>query len=144
MDYKRIFEDWRWNRQSFPTKHVLICEDDLGCQQALLARFEKLFGGQGKVQVTVAAGAEMAAAILRSCAVDLILLDHDMPWGTGSALLVWMRAHGILVPVIVSSGLVENNKLMESMGGQHYGNKGDIIGGKVDAEIVRALGMERA
>ena len=81
----------------------------------------------------------MAAAIIGSCSVDVILLDHDMPQGNGADLLNWMKKTGRSIPVITFSGIPQNNQIMGTLGATYaYFQKEDVIGGKAD-DLIRGL-----
>ena len=133
------------NRLHMPTKHVLICEDDVTNQGALLGVFERLFGHQGHVQVSVVPGAFYAYAMMHSGAlVDLILLDHDMPTGDGVELLRWMKT--AVLPklnetkVITASGIQSNNDRLMAAGADYKFVKAEIVGGLADKLLVEILG----
>jgi len=136
-----------WNRQTMPTKHVLVCEDNLGHQQAIAQHLASLWPSEGNVQVSYVPGALMGATILWAVEVDLILLDHDMPHGSGSDFLTWLGTHfsklGRPVPDIITfSGIPENNTHMKSLHPQaHLYSKSDVLLGKADALMNQILGM---
>ena len=126
------------NRLTMPIRHVLVCEDVLRNQAQIASHFEELFAHEGEVQVSFVCGAEAAAAILSSVPVDLILLDHDMPYGDGPELLNWMGARSVSTPVITFSGIPENNDRLVRCGARHRFEKGDVIRGRAD-ELIREL-----
>lgn len=128
------------NRTTYPTKHVLICEDDLNNQTSFLKHFETVFEPQGEVQVSIVPGSIMAAAIIHYSKVDLIILDHDLPEGNGSDLLNWLKQFNINIPVITASGIDYNNVTMQSLGAKYSCfNKADVIAGKADNLIKNIL-----
>jgi predicted protein tyrosine phosphatase/CheY-like chemotaxis protein len=129
------------NRMKYPQKHVLICEDDLNCQKDILAHFATVFEPQGEVQFSVVAGAVLAASVTQSRKIDLILLDHDMPEGNGTDLLIWMKKTGVDIPVITFSGIPQNNINMMALGANYCFGKGDVIAGKADQLIKKLLRM---
>ena len=131
------------NRCVAPRKHVLVCEDTL-CYQAqlgalLAAEFNSYgSGAEGYVQVTFVTGAIAAVAILEKLPVDLIVLDHDMPDGNGTDLLLYLKGAGLNVPVLTASGVESNNDAMMQCGATYKGNKGLVLtpGG---AKYIRSL-----
>jgi CheY-like chemotaxis protein len=132
----KMFQFRHHNRLKYPQKHILICEDDLTQQKRILEHFLVLFEPQGDVQISVVPGALMAAGIISSTKVDLILLDHDMPQGNGSDLLIWLTQQGRSIPVITFSGIPQNNAHMGTLGAScsSFG-KEDVITGKADTLI---------
>ena len=136
------FAPWPHNRLLFPTRHVLVCEDDLHHQARAAAWLAGLFGPQGGVIASFAPSADQAARIcLVQPAVreDLILLDHDMPWGNGHDLLLVLRGAGLKIPVITFSGLDGNNKRLMSAGADHLFEKGAVLRGAADDIVKRIL-----
>jgi CheY-like chemotaxis protein len=127
------------NRSRMPERHVLVCEDVIQNQAGIAAHFGRLFAHEGIVQASFVCGAEAAAAILSCMEVDLILLDHDMPYGNGPELLQWMKAHNCSVPVITFSGIPANNDLLVHFGAGYRFEKADVIGGRADGLIHHLL-----
>lgn len=125
------------NRTTFPTKHILVCEDALDNQARIATKLNELFGCQGHVQVSFVAGGEMAAAIMQAgIPVDAILLDHDMPYGSGADLLSWMKEHGFAgkVKVLTFSGIPQNNERMMKLGADYlYWFKHEVMDGLADS-----------
>lgn len=147
MISKEAFPDWDWNRMTFPDRHVLVCEDNLGQQARAAGLFLRLFGDQGRVQVSFVPGGLQAAAVLSVSKVDLLLLDHDMPNGNGRALLDWMVDHSFSqVPVITFSGIDENNRRMTAASGHRFSsfftkNKEEVLTGAADDVLRHVLGI---
>ena len=127
------------NRMLYPTKHILVCEDNLDNQSAIAKHFAHLFGAEHFVQCSFVSGSLAASSILSYCQVDLILLDHDMPHGNGTDLLSWMKNNNCKVPVITFSGIPYNNISMMQNGANHLFGKGDIIVGEADELIKKIL-----
>lgn len=125
----------------YPQKHVLICEDDLTSQKAILEHLLTIFEPQGTVQFSVVCGGVAAASLITHCRIDLILLDHDMPEGNGTDLLNWMKKRNLGIPIITFSGINQNNQNMMSLGAHHLFNKGEVISGKADTLIKSILGF---
>lgn len=130
------------NRLTFPLKHIVVCEDALDNQARIAEKLHTLFGCQGHVQVSFVPGGEMAAAILKAgIPVDAILLDHDMPYGSGSDLLAWMKANGFAekVKVLTFSGIPQNNDLMMKNGADYlFWYKHEVMDGVAD-DLLREL-----
>jgi protein-tyrosine phosphatase/CheY-like chemotaxis protein len=129
------------NRLVYPQKHILICEDDLSLQHSILKHFLEIFEPQGLVQFSVVPGGLFAAGIMSQQKVDVILLDHDMPHGSGSDLLAWMKENNDTTPVITFSGIPQNNQNMMALGATHLFGKGEVIDGKADSLIKQILGL---
>lgn len=142
------------NRLTMPTKHVLICEDDIEQQRNLLGVFQRLFGHQGHVQVSVVPGGAFAAALFwfssdgGNCGpafdeFDLVLLDHDMPIGNGTELIASMERnnpyqHLKRMPIITASGIPSNNDALMAAGATYKFTKQQIINGDAD-DLLREL-----
>lgn len=124
-----------------PTKHILVCEDDLANQVAIAQHFAQVFEPQGLVEFSFVPGGMHAAGVFGWRTVDLVLLDHDMPFGNGADLLRWMRSNNNLTPVLTFSGIHENNNILMGIGANHQFVKGDIIAGKADGLIKQILGL---
>lgn len=121
------------NRKEYPQKHILICEDDLTQQKRILEHLLTIFEPQGKVQFSVVPSALMAASIISSIKVDLIILDHDLPQGNGSDLITWMKKTNNDIPIITFSGIPQNNQHMGNLGATYpFWQKEEVISGKAD------------
>lgn len=129
------------NRSTFPNKHILICEDDIHNQMVLLTHFRKVFSPQGEVQVSVVPGGMMAAALMQSFKIDLIILDHDMPFGNGVEFLTWMKENNLSIPVITASGIDSNNDRLMDNGATYKFSKDQVSSGKADETICGILGI---
>ncbi len=127
------------NRLLYPTKHILVCEDNLDNQSSIAKHFSDTFGAEHLVQCSFVSGSLAASAILSYCQIDLILLDHDMPHGNGIDLLKWMKNTGNKTPVITFSGIPYNNISMMQNGANHLFGKGDVINGDADELIKNIL-----
>lgn len=142
------FPDWPHNRCTFPDKHVVVCEDDISQQVRIAARMSALFGGQGRVQVSLCPGAAMAASVFCAAPVDLLLLDHDMPRGNGRTLLEWMASQRLFhVPLLTFSGLEGNNQAMLDLAASlgfrtvRKHNKNEVCDGLADSFIRESLSL---
>jgi CheY-like chemotaxis protein len=129
------------NRLKYPTKHILVVEDVITNQKAILDHFHQIFEPEGLVQISVVSGALAAAGVMNHCKIDLIILDHDLPEGNGTDLLNWMNQFNVKIPVITFSGIPENNTHMASLGAQHIFGKGEVYSGKADKLINVLLGF---
>ena len=129
------------NRRRMPVKHIVVCEDVIQNQAGIAAHFERIFPHEGEVQTSLVCGGEAAAALLESVPVDLILLDHDMPYGSGPELLRWMAANGLRVPIVTFSGIPSNNDALMRAGATHRFEKGEVLRGGADGLIRGILGI---
>lgn len=130
------------NRMVYPQKHLMVVEDIIGNQKRVLDHFADIFESDGLVQISLVPGALAAASIIKSCKIDLIILDHDLPEGNGSDLLIWMKNNNINIPVITFSGIPYNNAHMGNLGAEYIYGKEDVISGKVDNIIKSILQIE--
>jgi DNA-binding response OmpR family regulator len=90
-------------RRSEPIRERILAVDDDEATQFLNGRVLARAG----YDVTVAADGEEAWTALLTERFDLLLADHNMPRLCGLDLVARMRAAGMTVPVIISSGCLE-------------------------------------
>lgn len=106
-----MIDDRPIERLQNPSRHVLICEDDLSAAAAVLFHFTSVFPSQGRVRLSVVSSGRAAAAVVEKDKAACVVLDYDMPDGDGMYLLHWMGLCRVTdVPVITSSGLASNNQ----------------------------------
>lgn len=129
------------NRLTFPTRHVLVCEDNTEAQARIARHLADVFGPEGDVHVSIVSGAVAASGLLTTMGAELVLLDHDMPYGNGPDLLEWLRATGRNVPVITFSGIPGNNDNLMACGAHYRFMKDDVIDGAADALMRQLLGV---
>ena len=79
----------------------ILVVDDLPGLRALTAALLRAAGHQ----VHTAGGGREALAIARSCHLDLILLDLEMPDMNGLEVLKRLKERGVRVPVVVFTGM---------------------------------------
>lgn len=127
------------NRHIYPKKHLMIIEDIIGNQKRVLDHFSNIFASDGIVQISLVPGALAAASIIKSCKIDLIILDHDLPEGNGTDLINWMKKNNIKIPIITFSGIGQNNVNMMALGANHLFGKEDVINGLADELILGIL-----
>ncbi len=131
------------NRLEMPIRHILICEDDTLLAALMLQRLGEWFGAQGQVQFSICPGAVYAVGVMSSGQVDLVILDHDMPHGSGSELLQWIRhespPHVRDVPVITASGITSNNVRMMELGATHQAHKNFVVESRCNDLISQIL-----
>jgi CheY-like chemotaxis protein len=126
-------------RRNYPTKQIVVCEDDLLNQVAIAKLLSEMYDAQGDVQFSFVPGALQAAAIIQSSQdVRLIILDHDMPHGSGTDLIRWMTKNAPGIPVITFSGIDENNDAMVAasfvVNVSHF-SKSRVLAGEANARI---------
>lgn len=114
------FADHHRNRLTFPTKWIMVVEDNIGMQAMLLRLIEKRYGAEEKVMATAVSSARHAKVLLEDETLRerllCILLDHDTQWGTGPDLLRYMAEKEIHIPVCGISGIPSNNQRLEALG----------------------------
>ena len=99
--------------------NVLICDDHELFRSGLRLAIEEL---KGDHRVTESADLESARNLLNANDIDLLLLDLDLPDGTGQELLSFAnnQANGIRVVVIsASESLADVRRAMEN-GAQRF------------------------
>lgn len=103
----------RWhNRLKFPTKHILVVEDDIDNQVNFAKWARRHFEPQGLVQFDFVCSGVVAGMIITNMHPNLVILDHDLPIGNGSDLIEWLAETGQKIPIITASGIPENNQHM--------------------------------
>jgi CheY-like chemotaxis protein len=132
------------NRTTYPQKHILICEDLIANQSAIMKHLSNIFASDGVVQISLVPGAAAASAIIAYLKIDLILLDHSMPQGSGPDLIQWMKKHNYNVPIIAFSSTQEHNTHMGNLGATYYWwTKQDIINGAAD-DLIKGLTLHQS
>lgn len=135
-------------RIDFPDKHIVICEDDILCQYEIMKHFNDIFERQGKVRITLLSGTVELAKIMSTndsiYGIDLIVLDHDLPFGNGTDLLNWMNKKCTYhIPIITFSGQPRNNENMMKLGADYNFTKDEVTQGKADQIIKDILFKEK-
>jgi len=112
-------------------------------QHKILERLMKVVPLDGTVEIHLVSGSLAAANIIANQNIDLIILDHDMAYGSGSDLLLWLKNRKENdsklkeIQIITASGIPANNEHMISLGAHHKFNKQEIIDGLAD-EIIKS------
>lgn len=120
------------NRIDMPIKHILVADDVVLQQGRMAAHLTEILPHEGHVQTSFVPGAIMAASIIENCDVDLIILDHDMPYGSGPELLKWLTEKEYKIPVITFSGIPVNNEHLMNLGATYKFQKDEVINGAAD------------
>ena len=137
------------NRLKFPHKKIWIVEDDLRAQADFVSWARQRFEPQGQVQFDFMASGICVAASLLHLTPDLLILDHDLPYGNASDLIEWMKENGkTKIPVITASGVPENNDHLMAIcidaGIEVYKfQKWEVYQGKADAFILEILSRDK-
>ena len=142
MKIQDRFQKWSVGRLGMPTKNILVCEDNLINQSNIAKHFRDIFPQENDIEVSYVSGGLAAASIIQNIKVDLIILDHDMPNGTGPDLQKWMDSEGHKIPVITFSGAPTNNDHMMGLGADHKFMKQDVIAGAADKLIKEILNVK--
>jgi len=104
-------------------EHILVVEDDAFSRKVLIQQLAKERCGR----IVEAENGYQAMDILRSCNVDLVLLDIQMPELDGIAVLRQLKSDPDLrpVPVIVISGVEDISSVVEciELGAEDYLSK---------------------
>ncbi len=121
------------------TARVLIVDDDLSLNQMLGMHFED----QGYV-VSSAAGVREALEQLRSAPPDLILLDYQLPDGTGLDLLETCRKEDAATPIIMMTGVHDLELAIQAIkqGARDYVHK-PLKTDELDHAVAKALEHRR-
>ncbi len=121
------------------TARVLIVDDDLSLNQMLGMHFED----QGYL-VSSAASVREALEVLRSAPPDLILLDYQLPDGTGLDLLESCREEDATTPVIMMTGVHDLELAIQAIkqGARDYVHK-PLKTDELDHAVAKALEHRR-
>jgi DNA-binding response OmpR family regulator len=105
----RIGTDSRGQAQATHSRHVLVVEDEAPLRMIVQRNLER----RG-IQVIAAGTAAEALAAARSDPPDLLVLDINLPDGSGWDVLRELRGGGLLPPtVVMSAGRVPRQLLQE-------------------------------
>lgn len=116
----KIGKDWRFRRaellawsQTRPaaatTATILVVDDDRGVRSLI----ERYLQPQGYQVLTAATGIEGMDRV-QSAAIDLVLLDLEMPEMNGPAFVRELRRRRLEIPVIVVTGYPDSDLMLET------------------------------
>jgi len=122
---------------------LLIVDDDLVDRLAIRRSLE-----QSGLTVTLdeADGAEQALARVHTTTYDCLLIDHDLPGTTGTALTRKLREAGNLTPVVLVTGQ-QNEELLQAAveaGVTDFFPKGDLSPRRLALRVRFAIRIGRA
>jgi two-component system cell cycle response regulator CtrA len=93
--------------------HIAIAEDEM----RILKLISFVLRSAGYIATGVSTGAGLVAAVLSShstdCPVDVIICDFYMPDQTGLQIMKELAAQKITVPLVIMSGLSDENILAQ-------------------------------
>lgn len=112
-----------------PEKYILVVEDNNENVQRIVTVLLSIFGGDCKVCINSVCGADYAMPILKYCKVNLILLDMDMPDGSGEDLLNFMKENNMNISVMTASEIPGNNIRMAGIYPVYLTDKYKIMDG---------------
>lgn len=111
------------NRLEYPTKYIMVVEDDIDHQKLWMEKLSTIFKPQGDTVIVMAPTADIAYAIIENrveymtypSLPEILILDHDLQWGNGRELINAMKSLGVSCPLFLSSGIDENNVKMKQL-----------------------------
>jgi signal transduction histidine kinase len=121
---------------------ILVVDDDVVDRLAIRRAIEQ---SDLAAEVAEAAGAEEALALVKT-GFDCLLLDHDLPGTTGTALTAKLRASGDHTPVVLVTGQ-QNEELLQAAvdaGITDFFPKGDLSARRIALRIKFAVRIGRA
>ena len=123
--------------------HVLLVEDNPG--DVALLKIMLSEECEGRISIETAARVSEAVKRLDSGGVDVVLLDLTLPDAQGLEALVHLQAHTHLVPIIVQTGLDDEDLAVKAMqlGAQDYITKGKPDGRLLMRRIRQAIERTR-
>jgi DNA-binding response OmpR family regulator len=93
-----------------PRQHILIVEDDIGVATLQRRRLER-----SGFSVDVAPDTDSALSRLAEGGIHLVVIDYRLGQTSGLDLHRRMNAAGFTVPVIMVSGALDDNTIIEAM-----------------------------
>jgi len=127
-----MLEDKHCNRTIFPTRWILIVEDNIEMQAMLLSLVRKRYDSEGTTAASAVATARHAIALLADPVLlgrlHCILCDFDTQWGNGEDLMKYIKEHTITTPICGISGIPFNNERFKALGAHEATNKLDFVG----------------
>jgi DNA-binding response OmpR family regulator len=89
---------------------ILFVEDHLEFARTVTGQF------LAEHEVTLAAGVAEAKALLAAESYDVLLVDHDLPDGSGPEVLAYARERGVASAAIAVSSHEAGNEALERAG----------------------------
>ena len=116
----KIGKDWRFRKkrlllwaESTPwlrqAAHIMVVDDDVGVRKMIRLHLEK-----AGYRVSVVDGAQAALDRIPQEAVDLVLLDLNMPRMNGPAFIRELRRSHVVLPIVIVTGYPDSNLMMEA------------------------------
>jgi DNA-binding response OmpR family regulator len=96
-----------------PKRRVLIVDDDVDILESLAVILEDSFA------VVSAHNGLEALKALEQCSFHAVVLDLTMPVMDGETLIERMRTTGVVVPIVLASGIPNLRQLAERLGVEH-------------------------
>jgi PAS domain S-box-containing protein len=126
-----------------PALRVLVIDDD---EVDRLSVRRILAASSIRVDLREAADAEAGAAAIRRGGLDCVLLDFRLPQSDGLTLLRRLRQEGLDVPVVMLTGLHDENVAVELMkaGAADYLSKTGLSPSRLEQSITHTVRMYRA
>jgi CheY-like chemotaxis protein len=103
-----------------PMKRLLIVDDDADIRESLAVVLE------GDFEIVPACNGLEALQALEQQSFHAVVLDLTMPLMDGETLIETMRTAGIVLPVVLASGISELRQLAERLGVEHVSKPYDL------------------
>ena len=92
----------------------ILVVDDSALMRGLVRRAIASFGPDGELLVHEAGNGEDALRAIERSAIDLVLLDWNMPVLDGLAFVKTVRARGVRTPIVMISAVTDPARIMEA------------------------------
>jgi two-component system chemotaxis response regulator CheY len=92
----------------------ILVVDDSALMRGLVRRAIASFGPDGELLVHEAGNGEDALRAIERSAIDLVLLDWNMPVLDGLSFVKAVRARGVSTPIVMISAVTDPARIMEA------------------------------
>lgn len=92
----------------------ILVVDDSALMRGLVRRAIASFGPDGELSVHEAGNGEDALRAIERAAIDLVLLDWNMPVLDGLSFVKTVRARGVSTPIVMISAITDPARIMEA------------------------------
>jgi two-component system chemotaxis response regulator CheY len=92
----------------------ILVVDDSALMRGLVRRAIASFGPDGELLVHEAGNGEDALRAIERSAIDLVLLDWNMPVLDGLSFVKTVRARGVSTPIVMISAVTDPARIMEA------------------------------
>jgi CheY-like chemotaxis protein len=104
--------------------HVIVVDDDEETRVSLRRRVEHCCAS---ARVFDAANGQEALKLYEAHGADLLIIEHHIPLLDGLGLVRYLRAHGITIPLVLTSINPQIERLCDEAGGTQFVPKKQLL-----------------